>query len=42
MVEMNLGLSNIFVVIPLMKILINQVIYDECKGILINWIIFGE
>lgn len=42
MVGMNLGLSNIFIVIPLMKILINLVIYDEYKGILINWIIFGE
>lgn len=36
MVGMNLGLSNIFIVIPLMKILINLVIYDEYKGILIN------
>lgn len=36
MVGMNLERQIFFMVIPLMKILINQVIYDEYKGILIN------
>lgn len=33
MVGMNLGLSNIFMVIPLMKMEFNQIFYDENKGI---------